>query len=277
MAPRPPLSNLVLAASSIADDLGYVALADLAAAIGNDTSDHRIIGGHMITALAARWMLGADLYRETGDADLGITPVLLRTGQLIANLAALGYQQTEGNRFTRPMQDIPVALSGMPGSPRLAIIDVLIPAYTGRARENVEVQDLTTTEVPGLAAAFGRAPVIMTLELRRLNGQVLAASLPFPDEVSALVLKGLATRVRDKATDVTDIWRCLEIALAAGVVPQDFSSGDRKMAATVIRALFKQRDGGGMTAIKEELSLSGRAADQRFTRIRAMIDKVLGT
>jgi hypothetical protein len=278
MAPRPPLNNLVLAASSIADDLGYVALADLADTIGNDTSDHRIIGGHMITALAARWMLGADLYRETGDADLGVTPVLLRSGQLLAKLAALGYEQLEGNRFTRTMGDIPVMLSGMPDSPRLAIIDVLVPAYTGRARENVQVtKNLITTEVPGLAAAFGRPPVVMTLEFRRLNGQTLNATLPFPDEVSALVLKALATRVRDKATDVTDIWRCLEIALAAGVVPQDFSSGDRNKAATLIRALFKERNGAGMTAVKEELSLSTQTADQRFTRIRAMIDKVLGT
>jgi len=59
MAAGPPLSHLVLSASSVTDDLGYVALADLSEAIGKDTPDHRIIGGHMITALAARWKLGA--------------------------------------------------------------------------------------------------------------------------------------------------------------------------------------------------------------------------
>jgi hypothetical protein len=52
----------------------------------------------------------------------------------------------------------------------------------------------------------------MTLELQRLNGKTLNATLPFPDEVSALVLKAMATRVRDKPTDVADIRRCLEIA-----------------------------------------------------------------
>jgi hypothetical protein len=36
MAPSSPLTDLVLSASSVADDLGYVALADLAKAIGND-------------------------------------------------------------------------------------------------------------------------------------------------------------------------------------------------------------------------------------------------
>ena len=67
MASDPPLARLALAASSVVDDLGYLALADLAKAIREDVSDHRIIGGHMITVLAARWSLGAQLYRETGD------------------------------------------------------------------------------------------------------------------------------------------------------------------------------------------------------------------
>jgi hypothetical protein len=71
MAAGPPLSRLVLKASSVADDLGYVALADVARAIEKDAPDHRIIGGHMITVLAAQWRLGADLYRETGDAVSG--------------------------------------------------------------------------------------------------------------------------------------------------------------------------------------------------------------
>ena len=54
MAPDPPLTTLALAASSVTDDLGYVALADVAKAIGENTSEHRIIGGHMVTVLAAR-------------------------------------------------------------------------------------------------------------------------------------------------------------------------------------------------------------------------------
>jgi hypothetical protein len=70
MATQPPLTRVVLAATSVADDLGYVALGDLANVLG--TSTYRIIGGHMVTALVARWQLGAELYRETGDTDLGL-------------------------------------------------------------------------------------------------------------------------------------------------------------------------------------------------------------
>ena len=101
MATDTPLSNLVLLAASVADDLGYVALADLARALGDDASGYRVIGGHMVTVLAARWMLGADLYRETGDADLGVTPVLARSIHLPGRLKALGYEQVAGNRFAR--------------------------------------------------------------------------------------------------------------------------------------------------------------------------------
>ena len=56
MAAQPPLTRVVLKATSVADDLGYVALADLADVLGAST--YRIIGGHMVTTLVARWQLG---------------------------------------------------------------------------------------------------------------------------------------------------------------------------------------------------------------------------
>jgi len=45
---------LTLAAASVADDLGYVALAAIASAFEANTSgSYRVIGGHMVTALVA--------------------------------------------------------------------------------------------------------------------------------------------------------------------------------------------------------------------------------
>lgn len=119
-----------------------------------------------------------------------------------------------GNRFARSLTDIPAGLAGKKDARSLeTFIDVLVPTYTSRARESVAVSDdLFATEVPGLLIALSRRPVTLALELHRLNGETLHAEVPFPDEVSALVLKGLATRVRFKDTDITDIWRCLEIA-----------------------------------------------------------------
>jgi hypothetical protein len=56
-----PLSRIVLGAGSVADDLTYVALADISHLLDARTTDYRIIGGLMVTALAARWDLGASL------------------------------------------------------------------------------------------------------------------------------------------------------------------------------------------------------------------------
>jgi hypothetical protein len=277
MAAGQPLSRLALAAGSAADDVGYVALADISQIMGKDVADYRVIGGHTITILAARWQLGPELYRETGDVDLGIPPVVARDHRLVDRLNAWGYDQVAGNRFARTVRGMPVKVAGRPTAHQRAIIDVLVPAYTSRPRQNVKVsENLVSTEVPGLADALGRLPVIMTLELRRLNGDVLQATLPFADEVSALVLKSLATRVRIKDTDIADIWRCLEIAFAAGSAPSDFIGGARPEAAAIVRALFARRHGPAMTMLATERRLSAQAADQRFTRIRALSTRVLG-
>jgi hypothetical protein len=61
MAAGTPLTSLALGASSVADDLGHVALNDLGEALGDIAADYRVIGGHMVTTLAARWQLGAGL------------------------------------------------------------------------------------------------------------------------------------------------------------------------------------------------------------------------
>jgi hypothetical protein len=277
MVAEQPLSTLALVASSVADDLGFVALADLSDVLSDSSAECRVIGGHMVTVLAARWRLGGELFRETGDADLGLPPIVARDYRLSERLNGLGYQQVAGNRFARVVPGIPVRLIGAQENQRQAIIDVLIPAYTSRARANVKVgDDLVTTEVPGLAGALNRPSVTMTLELRRLSGEALVARLPFPDEVSALVLKGLATQVRSKATDIADVWRCLEIAFAAGVGPADFPGAERAGAVARVRSLFAQGHGPGMTALIAEQHLSREAADQRFTRIRALIGRVIG-
>jgi hypothetical protein len=279
MAADTPLSRLVLRAASVADDLGYVALADLSRAVGSDPSrNYRVIGGHMVTALVARWQLAAGLHRETGDADLGVPPIVVRDASLIERLMDMGYERRAGNRFARTMTDVPVVVAGEKEPVREAIVDILVPAYTRRARQNRKVgEHLVTTEVPGLATALNRNPVTMALEMHRLNGETLDAELAFPDEVGALVLKGLASQVRSKATDVVDIWRCLEVAFAAGVDAEEFARGVPAKSAAIIRSMFDARNGGGMTALVAEQRLSDQAADARFTRVRALIARVLGT
>lgn len=278
MATGTPLTRIVLSAASVADDLGYVALADVARVIGDPPDDYRVIGGHMVTVLAARWQLGDELYRETGDVDLGVPPVVATDHNLVNRIKDLNYLQVAGNRFARGLSDIPAGMRerGSSGSPE-ALIDVLVPAYTSRARENVQVgDDLFTTEVPGLQQALARPPVVINLEMRRLNGEALVCDLPFADEVSALVLKGLATRIRSRDTDITDVWRCLEIAFAAGVGPDNFTSGPRAESAELIRSLFHGRSNEAKAALAAGQRLSAESVDARLTRIRALIARVLG-
>jgi hypothetical protein len=277
MASGAPVNQLTLAATSVADDLGFVALADLSHALGADATDYRVIGGHMVTALVGRWGLGADLYRETGDTDLGVPPVVVRNQRIIERLFELGYERVAGNRFARTMTDVPVRVRER-AAPHQAIIDILVPAYGSRARQNHRISEqLVTTEVPGLSTALRRAPVRLQLNLRRLNGDMLDCELSYPDEVSAVVLKGLATGVRTRATDVVDVWRCLEVAFAAGVEPAEFSERVAAESAAVVRTLFEHREGTGMEALVAEQRLSREAADERFTRLRALIGRVFGT
>lgn len=190
MAAVTPLTSLVLGASSVADDLGYVALNDLAGALGDITADYRVIGGHMVTMLAARWQLGAGLYRETGDVDLGIPPIVARDQRVADRLRDISYHQIAGNRFARGLSDIPAGTTGRNAPPiPEALIDILVPAYTSRAHENVQVGGgLFTTEVLGLQFALARQPVTIALELRRLNGQALRCELPFARALIARVL-----------------------------------------------------------------------------------------
>lgn len=87
---------LRVSAASVADDLGYVALSDLARALGDIPREFRVIGGHMVTVLGARWQLGHELHRETGDVDLGITPIVARDHHVVGRLKDLDYTQVAG-------------------------------------------------------------------------------------------------------------------------------------------------------------------------------------
>jgi hypothetical protein len=269
-----PLNHLVLAAGSVADDLGYVALADISRLL-DTTTDYRVIGGFMVTALAYRWNLGASLYRETLDADLGVPPVVARDLDIVGQLKTAGYRHAAGDRFEKLVRDIPAGLTHTTASAYTAAIDVLVPAYTSRPRRNVTVApELVATEVPGLQSALARPAVELTLDLQRLNNSLSSVQLLFPDEVSALVLKALATTVRIKPTDIVDVWRCLEICVAAETDPSAFSHGTPADAAAIIRELFGQGR-TGMQTLADQQRLNKDAADQRYARVRALIARLL--
>ncbi len=271
MAAEIPLNHLVLAAASASDDLGFVAMADLSAALAELTDvESRIIGGHMVTLHVQRWRLGRDLYRETQDMDLGIPPIAVRDGRLIELLKERGYDRTTGNTYARRIDDLPLSIEDP-----WASIDLLIPAYTSRARDNLRVSDdLTTTEVLGLAEALRRPGVVVSLDLQRLNGEMLTALITLPDEASAVMLKALAWERRSASRDAVDLWRTLEIAVAAGVSPDEFSEGVGEQALKIARRSFEMVNDGAMRAITAAKRLSDEAAQRLHTRIQALLQRV---
>lgn len=264
MAAR-PLAQLNLTCASAAEHLGFVALADVAAATAN--SESRIIGGQMVTLHVLRW--GLDLARLTQDVDLGVTPMVVQTPELIDGLESLGYSKTAGNRFEKLVTGIPAAASD-----RYAAVDVLIPAYQSRPRPNRKFgKNFVTTEVPGLALAFRREPIDLPLEVTFLDGSRRSFPVRLPDEVSALTLKVMARTIRRKDNDAVDVWRVLETCAAAGI--RDIELGpDEEPVRKVLGTQFA-RGGDAIAEIGRARNLSDFETTRLETRIQALIQQVL--
>ena len=261
-----PLNELVLRAGSVADDLGFVALADVATAFAG--TEALVIGGHMVQLHVYRWGLGADLYRQTQDADLGVARIDAKDPALTERLKALGYQRTGGNRFERAVADIPI--TAPVGDARCAVVEVLVPAYTSRPRDTLKLGDhLPTTEVPGLADALKRPAVSCNLRLTRLNGQVLSTHVTLPDEVSAFVLKVMSWQHRLAQRDAVDLWRGAEVLVAAGL---NLSGLSEKSASSVQQALasVSNRRGLLVESIVKARGFSEQAGDRLHTRLCAL-------
>jgi hypothetical protein len=93
---------LYLAAASRSDELSFVALVDVASVFDEaHCEDWRLIGGQMVQLHANRLKLGADLYRETRDADIGVPPVVVKEFGLVDRLRELGYEKAAGERLER--------------------------------------------------------------------------------------------------------------------------------------------------------------------------------
>jgi hypothetical protein len=272
-----PVDRLVVGAASLADEAAFVALADLAKVIGDRPDvEYRLIGGIMVSLHAQRWRLGPRLYRQTADADLGVPPAVIVGTDILASLDELGYKKVAGNRFERPL-DVGTSVAGNEAPQQVAAIDVLVPAYTSRAKDNVRVGDLNTTEVPGLALALNRPSVRVALEMVMLDGRTtLTAEVMLPDETSALVLRAYAWQVRGQGTDAVDLWRALEIASAAGLALDGQEVEDIARARMIIQQVF-QSPGTAVDSLAKTLGLSREEQTTMRTRIRALAARVMGT
>lgn len=260
-----PLDKLNLRCGSVAEHLGFAALADVAVAKG--TQDCRVIGGHMIALHVLRWNL--NLSRATQDVDLGVTPVVAQSSELSDELERLGYSRSGGNRFQKHLVNLPTA-----SDDNNAVIDLLVPSYTSRARPNRRFgEHLVTTEVPGLAMAFKRKPVDLQVKVLLLDGSKLSFPVRLPDEIAALTLKIMARTVRREDRDAVDVWRALEICAVAGIRNIDFGP-DEQHVRQVLKIQFG-RGGDAIREIERARNLSETETTRMETRVQAPIEQAL--
>jgi hypothetical protein len=258
-----PPRRILFPSESLATDGGLIAITDVSEAMTETglESDYRVVGGIAVMLHVLR--TGADIpIRSTGDADYGVPPRVLTEGKLVREIERRGYAKTEGNRWERQIDD-----------ERTATVDLLIPAYTSRARSSRQVGEVNTTEVPGLAEAFLAEPCVVDAEFILTDGEHLSARVLLPDSKSMILLKAGARRVRNEDRDATDLWRCLEVANADGVTATDFTSPD----VAQIRDLFQRELGRGGAALAViTRDLSPEAAGQTATRIQALLARIVG-
>ncbi len=267
-----PLTRLVLRADSVAQDLAFVALRDIEKLFFRAPEPQAVlIGGQMVTLHAYRWGLGAELYRESRDADTGVTLVGLKDESLLPRIERLGYSRTSGNTFERPVLDIPVDTSE--GDPPVAQVELLAPAFTSRARENVRVGAFAVTEVPGLAIAM-MATTAIRLRLIRLNGETADIRVVLPDEVGCMILRAHVWELRLKDRDAIDVWRALEIASRAGLGPDAFR-GPAQAAAEILRSAFGSTAAPGVQAVMAGRTLVPSAPNP--ARVVALVRAVVGS
>jgi hypothetical protein len=260
---KDPPRRILFPSESLATDGGLIAITDVSEAMSDAglESDYRVVGGIAVMLHVLR--TGADIpIRSTGDADYGVPPRVLTEGKLVREIERRGYAKTEGNRWERQIDD-----------ERTATVDLLIPAYTSRARSSRQVGEVNTTEVPGLAEAFLAEPCVVDAEFILTNGEHLTATVLLPDSKSMILLKAGARRVRNEDRDATDLWRCLEVANADGVIATNFASSD----VAQIRDLLQRELGRGGAALAViTRDLSPEVAGQTATRIQALLGRIVG-
>jgi hypothetical protein len=181
----------------------------------------------------------------------------------VSAIEALGYVKTLGNQWTKVVDDR-----------RRAVIDLLVPAYTSRARDTFEVGTVVTTEVPGLAEAFRRPGMSLDVALRLQDGTSVTTSVLVPDAVGMLALKSRVRAVRDEERDALDIWRCLEVAAADGVTPTAFENDEP--LEDVRRILWREVGPNGIALEDLTAGLQDGAAARLRTRLRALLVDVVG-
>ena len=250
--PPQPRTSVTTASLSRAQDMGYLAMADVARVTAAIGADYRLVGGHMVSHLVYAYEVTGVPERETADADLGADAKVIASPELLTRLIGLGYWQEAGNRFERNLATDEVAAGDDPNALPRPTIDVLAPSGTSAHRPNQPYGDLVVDEIPGLRLALAAEATVLSVDTRLTTGQELLVTVPLPSPKAALVLKVLAFDSRHATKDVIDIWRLLEVCRVAGLTPADWrSTGAQGNAVKVLRQLVRPGSNALRAAIRD--------------------------
>lgn len=186
-----------LVAAGPEDEAAIESLRDIAGIL-EAHHDTVIVGGHMVSVLAAAFPSEGVLERRTGDADAGIPVELASSGRIHDALIALGYAGATGNRYVKERSPDPKPT-----------IDLLIPSRDGRFRPQV-VGGRAFDAAPGLALALHRSlPVNVHATTRHLGAVSFGLSVPSVEIAVILKAYGWSDRLAQK--DVVDLSNLLHI------------------------------------------------------------------
>lgn len=216
-----PREHHVLSSTSRAEDMGFLAVRDVAAVTNEIGADYRLVGGQMVSHLVHAYAVENVPARETADADLGATGEVVSRPDLVEALRARGYRQVSGNRFVRDLSHGERPSSDEDGGLR-PVIDVLVPSGTSRHQPNQPVGDLVVDAIPGLLLALNAPPVLVSVTTTLTTGTDVAVELRLPSPKAALCLKISSFGSRFAAKDAVDVWRLLAVCDAAGLRPDDW-------------------------------------------------------
>ena len=138
----------------------------------------------------------------------------------------------------------------------------------------MRIGDIVTTEVPGLAEALRRPGVSVEIDIALTDGASIAAKVVIPDPAATLGLKAWARVVRNEDRDAEDLWRCLEIAHAAGVTADVLR--DDATLGQIVPILERELGPTGASIGVITKGLDEAEAARRRTRIRALVAEVVG-
>lgn len=205
MAPIP--ARISTASTSKASDLGYWALADVAAAaLDLGDPDWRVIGGHMVQTLIHVYPTELAVIRGTADADAGVSTQIAASQHFHDQLLRLAYADTSGNRYERKPPDS----HERPGENHMITVDLLVPSFG--AQRTVTIGGRGFDPGPGLGLALLATPLQVDVAVRMLDGgQSLEFTILVPDVEAAVALKALAWQSRRADKDLVDIASLFEI------------------------------------------------------------------